>query len=74
MSAGKWTHSMCMECFRKHWPHGKYSSFQTPVRFRQQETCCFCLKKHKSGISLKRDPRNRELKCAAISLAVKPLS
>lgn len=24
-------HSMCLKCFRKRWPYGKYSSWQTPV-------------------------------------------
>jgi hypothetical protein len=25
-----WVHSMCLKCFRKHWPHGIYTSFQQP--------------------------------------------
>ena len=62
-----WRHSMCMECFRKHWPHGKYSSFQALPQLRQWETCCFCLKKHKSAIHIKRNPNNRELQCEGIA-------
>ena len=61
-----WVHSMCLKCFRKRWPHGKYSSWQTPVKFRQWEVCCFCLQRHKDGIHKTRDPLNRELRCAGI--------
>jgi hypothetical protein len=35
-----WIHSMCLKCFRKRWPHGKYSSWQVPVALRQWEVCC----------------------------------
>jgi hypothetical protein len=61
-----WVHSMCLTCFRKRWPHGKYSSWQTPPGFRHWEVCCFCLKKHKDGIRKTRDPLNRELRCGGI--------
>jgi len=58
-----WEHSMCLKCFRRRWPHGKYSSWQVPVGLRQWEVCCFCLLKHKDGIHKTRDPLNRELRC-----------
>jgi hypothetical protein len=61
-----WVHSMCLKCFRKRWPHGKYSSWQTPVGFRQWEVCCFCLQRHKDGLHKTRDPLNRELRCAGV--------
>jgi len=67
MSAGHWQHSMCLACFRKRWPHGKYSSWQPAERLRRWETCCFCLRRHKSGIHKKKDPRSRELKCSALN-------
>jgi hypothetical protein len=67
-----WVHSMCLDCFRKRWPHGKYSSWQTPARFRQWETCCFCLQKHKDGIHKTRHPLSRELRCAGIHGALMP--
>jgi len=66
-----WEHSMCLKCFRKRWPHGKYSSWQAPVGFRQWEVCCFCLQKHKDGIHKTRDPLNQELRCEEIH---KPLT
>jgi hypothetical protein len=66
-----WIHSMCLKCFRKRWPHGKYSSWQVPVAFRQREVCCFCLQKHKDGIHKTRDPLNRELRCGGIHQTAK---
>ena len=69
-----WEHSMCLKCFRKQWPHGKYSSWQIPLRFRQWEVCCFCLQKHKDGIHKTRDPLNRELRCEGIHQPLKHLS
>jgi hypothetical protein len=63
MSAGKWRHSMCLDCFRKRWPHGQYSSWQVPEKQRVWEICCFCLAKHKDGIHRRKDPKSRELKC-----------
>jgi hypothetical protein len=62
----RWVHSMCLKCFRKRRPHGIYLLWQTPVRFRQWEICCFCLQRHKDGIHKTRDPLNRELRCAGI--------
>ena len=56
-------HSICLKCFRKRWPNGKYSSYQTPPRFRTWEICCFCPKKHKDGLHKPREPRNSELRC-----------
>ena len=67
-----WVHSLCLGCFRQRWPHGKYSSWQTPARFRQWEVCCFCLQKHKDGIHKTRDPLNRELRCAGIHRPERP--
>jgi hypothetical protein len=61
-----WVHSMCLKCFRKRWPHGKYSSWQAPASLRQWEVCCFCLQKHKDGLHKTRDPLNRELRCNGI--------
>ena len=66
-----WEHSMCLKCFRKRWPHGKYSSWQVPMKFRQWEVCCFCLEKHKDGIHKTRDPLNTELRCAGIHQSMK---
>jgi len=63
MAAGKWRHSICLKCFRKRWPHGKYNSFRIPDPLRTWEICCFCLTKHKDGLHLKRNPKNTELKC-----------
>ena len=61
-----WVHSMCLNCFRKRWLHGKYSSWQAPIKFRQWEVCCFCLQKHKDGIHKTCDPLNPELRCEGI--------
>jgi hypothetical protein len=59
-------HSMCLKCFRKRWPRGKYSPWQVAPRFRTWETCCFCLERHKDGIHKERDPLSRELRCGGI--------
>jgi hypothetical protein len=56
-------HSMCLKCFRKRWPHGKYSPYQVPASLRAWQVCCFCLTKHKDALYLNREPGNRELKC-----------
>ena len=64
MSYGKWTHSMCAQCFRKRWPRRKIWPWQGPEKLREWEICCFCFKKHKSGIHMRKDPRNRELMCS----------
>ena len=65
MSAGKWTHSVCVECYRKRISKF-YTGHQIPdPKLRSWEVCCFCLQKHKSGIHIKRSPKNRELKCAS---------
>lgn len=61
-----WVHSMCLKCFRKRWPHGRYSSWQASSVLRRWEICCFCLQKHKDGIHKDRDPRRHELRCAGI--------
>jgi len=64
MTAGKWQHCICLKCFRKRQPHGKYESFRHPnAQLRDWEICCFCLGKHKDGLHLKMNPRSRELKC-----------
>lgn len=63
MSAGKWHHSVCIDCFRRR-VSKHYTGHQIPdPKFRVWEICCFCLKRHKSGIHIKRNPKNRELKC-----------
>jgi hypothetical protein len=66
---GQIKHSMCLECFRKRWPHGTYSSYQALKQMRTWEVCCFCLKKHKDGLSINREPRNKELKCGGTHLS-----
>jgi hypothetical protein len=63
MTAGKWRHTMCLDCFRKRWPSGKHSAWQVPEKLRVREICCFCLSKPKDGIHRKKDPRSQELKC-----------
>jgi len=63
MSAGAWRHSMCLKCFRKRWPRRKFWGWQLPEKLRSWETCCFCSKKHKDGIHMKKDPQSKELKC-----------
>jgi hypothetical protein len=59
-------HSVCLKCFRKQWPRGRYSSWQVPGRFRKWEVCCFCLKKHKDGIHKPRGRNSSDLKCGGI--------
>jgi hypothetical protein len=70
MTAGKWRHSMCLDCFRKRWPSGKHSAWQVPEKLRVREICCFCLSKHKDGIHRKKDPRSQETKVRAADLKV----
>jgi hypothetical protein len=71
MSAGRWTHSACIECYRKR--IGRfYTGHQIPnPRLRRWEVCCFCGRRHKSGIHIKRNPKNKELICAVLPAPVR---
>jgi hypothetical protein len=64
MSAGKWRHSMRLDCFRKLWPSGSIGDTNGQKKFSPVRD--LLLQRHKSGIHVKRDPRNRELKCLGI--------
>lgn len=66
MNTSEQRHSMCLKCFRKQWPHGKYSSWQVPVSARTWEVCCFCLKKHKDGIHKPRGRNSSDLECGGV--------
>jgi hypothetical protein len=63
-------HNMCLKCFRKRWPHGRYSSYQSAPKFRRWEVCCFCLTKNKDGLYRQRESNNRELKCGGVHVPV----
>jgi len=68
MSAGKWHHSMCLKCFRKRWPKRKIWPHEIPEDMRVWQQCCFCGTRHKDGIRMRRNPRNRELWCGVLPL------
>jgi hypothetical protein len=60
----KWNHSVCDDCWKKN------ASDVTPYRikeeFREEEVCCTCGAKHKSGIYMRGDPNHPGLKCGGV--------
>lgn len=56
-------HSMCRNCWNKSWPGLSSVGHEVPPRFRVRDVCCFCLKEHKSGISVPKDKNDRSVKC-----------
>lgn len=50
----KFTHAMCMECWRKKHPK------RDPVRIPNDRLalCCFCAAETKAGIYVREDPKN----------------
>ena len=60
-------HSMCRDCWKKARPGSSSVGHETPARHRVQEICCFCLKKHKSGIHVPKDKNDRSVKCTCTS-------
>jgi hypothetical protein len=51
----RWNHSMCEDCWNARNPDRR-----VPVRARypQEELCCYCGRKHSSGIYYRDDPKN----------------
>lgn len=62
---------MCVECFRKRWRRRKIFPWQVPEKLRKWEICCFCFKRQKSGIHMRKDPGSRELKCSVQAEKIK---
>jgi len=59
-------HSICRKCWNKRRPRMSSVGHETPVRFRESETCCFCLERHKSGIHVAKNPKSTEIQCGGI--------
>jgi hypothetical protein len=58
-----WRHSMCRKCWNKQRPHVSSVGHEVPEKFRSWDICCFCGKRHKSGIYARKNPSSRELIC-----------
>ena len=56
-------HSMCRECWSKRRPKSSSAGHETPRNRRVRAMCCFCLKEHRSGIYVAKNPNDRDLKC-----------
>ncbi len=56
-------HSMCRSCWNERRPNASSHGHETLPRFRAQEVCCFCLREHKSGIHVAKNPNSKELNC-----------
>ena len=58
-----WRHSMCRDCWNRRRPHASSVGHEVPARFRVWDICCFCRKKHKSGLYARTNPTSHELVC-----------
>jgi len=52
-----WTHSICKDCWNKRNPDRPYIGDDAG----DLETCCFCGKRHQSGLYVRHNPE--ELQC-----------
>jgi hypothetical protein len=57
----EWTHSICERCWLHR--HGGRVPTSLQADYRILESCCFCDRKHESGIYLRHDPKDPALKC-----------
>jgi hypothetical protein len=57
-------HCPCRECWNKYRLKKSSAGHEIPKNRRVTETCCFCLKKHRSGILVAKNPTDHSLKCA----------
>ena len=55
----QWTHAQCRECWDKWHPDKEPFAFRDP----QEELCCFCNKRNRSGIYVRHDPKDDVLTC-----------
>jgi hypothetical protein len=55
---------MCRDCWNKVHPGVSSGGHEAATRFRVWETCCFCLKEHKSGIHVPKDRKDHSVKCS----------
>jgi hypothetical protein len=58
-----WRHSVCRDCWNRRRPHTSSVGHEVPARFRVWDICCFCGKKHKSGLYARTNPSSHELVC-----------
>ena len=58
----QWTHSICERCYRR-WFYARSVPAQMVDEHRSLESCCFCDRKHESGIYIRHDPKDPALKC-----------
>jgi hypothetical protein len=56
-----WTHSICETCWRLRHPDNQPVRIREEYRDESPERCCFCARKHGSGIYVRNDPK--ELLC-----------
>lgn len=60
--AGTWSHSICDLCWNEYNPERE--PFRLKNQYREDERCCFCTNQHRSGIYIRRDPK--ELTCEGV--------
>ena len=56
MTAGKWRHSMCLDCFRKRWPSGKHSAWQVPENYECGKFAAFACRNTKTAFIERKIP------------------